>query len=73
MPAYWSDGFRMFPGKKNFLRLMTDRQIFALAQRVFDILYTDFDFQKLVVIPNRKLSIASSWGERRGRKDNVPS
>jgi hypothetical protein len=53
-PADRSDGYRMFPSEKNFLRLMTDRQFLALAQGVFDILHTEFDFQKLVAIRNRK-------------------
>jgi hypothetical protein len=44
----------MFPSEKNFLRLMTDRQFLALAQGVFDILHTEFGFQKLVAIRNRK-------------------
>ena len=35
----------MFPGERNFLRLMTDRQVFALAQGVFYLLSTHFDFQ----------------------------
>src|SRR5262249_42537730 len=43
--AYWADGFRMFSAKNNLLRLMMDRQVLALAQRVFYLLHTDFDFQ----------------------------
>jgi hypothetical protein len=48
------DGRRIFPTEPNFFRFMADHQGFALAQRVFHLFQSDFDFQHLATVCHRK-------------------
>src|SRR5215470_2729158 len=53
-PADCADRQRMLASQLNFLRFMADHETFAVTQRVFHLLQTDFDFQPLAAVCHRK-------------------
>jgi hypothetical protein len=60
----------MFPSELYFFRFMADHKAFAVAQHIFHLLQTDFDFQHLAAVRQGKPKYSVVL---RRTTDNVPS